>query len=87
MVVDSGYSFTHVVPVEDRRVLWTAVQRVNVGGKLLTNYLKDVLSYRQINVMEETHVVNECKEKTTFVSLDLTGDFVRARCMLVLAPG
>lgn len=30
--------------------------RVNVGGKLLTNYLKEVVSYRQWNMMDEFEV-------------------------------
>ena len=30
--------------------------RLNVGGKLLTNYLKEVISYRQWNMMDEFEV-------------------------------
>ena len=35
------------------------IRRVNVGGKLLTNYLKEVISYRAWNMMDETYLVNE----------------------------
>ena len=79
MVVDCGYSFSHAVPCSQGRVVDSAVQRVNVGGKLLTNYLKDIVSYRQLNVMEETYVINECKENACFISLDLQSDFAIAR--------
>ena len=39
-----------------------------MGGKILTNYLKEVISYRQWNMMEETFLVNDVKETTCFVS-------------------
>jgi len=42
--------------------------RIQVGGKILTNYLKEVISYRQWNMMEETFLVNDVKETTCFVS-------------------
>ena len=32
---------------------------LNVGGKLLTNYLKELISYRQWNMMEEYFLINE----------------------------
>lgn len=41
---------------------------VNVGGKLLTNLLKEVLSYRAFDLMSETHLVNDIKEAACFVS-------------------
>ena len=46
LVVDVGYSFTHVVPFYDNHLINYGVKRINVGGKLLTNYLKEVISYR-----------------------------------------
>lgn len=50
-----------------------------MGGKLLTNYLKELLSYRQMNLMEETYVVNEMKETACYVSLDRQRDMAVAR--------
>lgn len=70
LVVDSGFSFTHVVPVIDGRAYLRGVKRINVGGKLLTNYLKEVVSFRQWNVMDDTRVINELKEALCYVSLD-----------------
>ncbi len=46
VVVDAGFSFTHVVPIFDGRLLLSAAKRINVGGKALTNYLKELVSYR-----------------------------------------
>uniref|UniRef100_A0A6G1SDJ2 Actin-related protein 6 n=1 Tax=Aceria tosichella TaxID=561515 RepID=A0A6G1SDJ2_9ACAR len=73
LVVDSGFSFTHIAPYicsEKSKFmkLKHGVRRVDVGGKLLTNHLKDIISYRQMNVMDETYVINQCKEDVCFVS-------------------
>ena len=73
LVVDSGFSFTHVAPYvfHDKKQfikIKKAVRRVDVGGKLLTNNLKDIISYRQMNVMDETFVINQCKEDVCFVA-------------------
>ena len=46
LVVDSGFSFTHAVPLFHGKPLSYAIRRVNVGGKLLTNLLKETVSYR-----------------------------------------
>ncbi len=35
---------------------------------------QDIISYRQIHVLEETYVMNACKEDSCFVSLDLNED-------------
>ncbi|GLE05539.1 hypothetical protein PINS_up014562 [Pythium insidiosum] len=77
LVIDSGFSFTHVVPVINGRVARDAVKRVNVGGKLLTNYLKQIVSYRQYNVMDEAVVMNELKEALCYCSLSFTDDVKR----------
>ncbi|CAK0737465.1 hypothetical protein CVIRNUC_000917 [Coccomyxa viridis] len=46
-VLDAGFSSTNVVPMCDGRMLTAAVRRINVGGKALTNYFKELVSYRQ----------------------------------------
>ncbi|KAK8822855.1 hypothetical protein WA556_001746, partial [Blastocystis sp. ATCC 50177/Nand II] len=70
LVIESGFSFTHIVPIIDGKVVLEGVKRVNVGGKLLTNLLKENLSFRQVNVQDCTHLVNGLKEKFCFVSMD-----------------
>lgn len=79
LVVDSGFSFTHVVPMIDGKIIQEAVVRMDIGGKLLTNQLKEWVSYRELNVVEETFVMNECKEDACFVSLDFEKDAEIAR--------
>ena len=46
LVIDCGFSATHIVPIFDGNVLLSGVKRINVGGKVLTNYLKELVSYR-----------------------------------------
>ncbi|ETW81470.1 hypothetical protein HETIRDRAFT_318154 [Heterobasidion irregulare TC 32-1] len=74
LIVDSGFSFTHIVPIMDGAVLWYAVKRIDVGGKLLTNQLKELASFRQWNMMDETYIVNEVKETCCYVSNQFSAD-------------
>ena len=48
--------------------------RIDVGGKLLTNQLKELVSYRQWNMMDETYVMNEVKHACCFASLNFKSD-------------
>ncbi|KAI0401083.1 actin family [Xylaria palmicola] len=78
LVIDSGYSHTTVTPVFQGRPIHPAVRRLDVGGKLLTNYLARVLSLRHYDMRSETHIVNEMKEAACYVSLDFKGDLERS---------
>ncbi|KAK6627362.1 hypothetical protein RUM44_009839 [Polyplax serrata] len=78
VVVDSGYSFTHVAPYIKNKKVANAIRRIDVGGKLLTNHLKDIISYRQLHVMDETYVINQVKEDSCFVSQDFMKDMAIA---------
>ena len=51
-----------------------SVIRVDVGGKLLTNQLKELVSYRQWNMMDETYVMNDVKESCCYVSSNFKQD-------------
>ncbi|GAB0136774.1 Actin- protein 6 [Epichloe bromicola] len=70
MVIDSGYSFTTVTPLLRGQPLHSAVRRLDVGGKLLTNYLARLLSLRHFDMRSETFIVNEMKEKACYVTPD-----------------
>ena len=77
LVIDSGFSFTHVTPVLNGVPLLS--KRINIGGKFLTNALKECLSYRQYNLMEETSLINQVKEECCFLSTDFKQDMERAK--------
>lgn len=103
VVVDSGFSFSHVIPFAHGKAIrhavriltwnevsvfaallaWAAliclcflvvggkqIKRVNVGGKLLTNWLKEIVSYRQWNMMDEFKLMDDVKKALCYVSLD-----------------
>lgn len=48
-----------------------------MGGKLLTNYLKEIVSFRQLNVMDDAPLVNELKEALCFCSTAFDRDMKR----------
>ena len=70
VVIESGFSFTHIIPFVDGKVVLDAVRRVNVGGKLLSNLLKEHISFRQVNVQDCSYLVNSLKEQFCYCSLD-----------------
>lgn len=74
LLIDSGYSFTTVTPIFQGRPLQSAIRRLDVGGKLLTNYLTRLLSLRHYDMRNDTYIVNDIKEKTCYVSLDFKED-------------
>lgn len=74
LVIDSGFNCTNIMPTILGEVYWPAVQQVSVGGRLLTNYLRETLSFRHYNMMEDTYLVNLIKESSCFVSKDFDKD-------------
>ncbi|KAI0509763.1 actin-domain-containing protein [Xylaria bambusicola] len=78
LLIDSGHSHTTVTPVFQGKPIHPAVRRLDVGGKLLTNYLARVLSLRHYDMRNEAHIVNEMKEAACYVSLDFKGDLERS---------
>ncbi len=79
LVVDTGYSFTHIIPYVDGKRIKESIKRIDIGGKLLTNHLKEIISYRQIHVLDETYVMNNCKEDACFVTLNYEEDMKTSR--------
>lgn len=79
LIVDIGYSATHCVPIFGGCALNFGIRRLNLGGKLLTNHLKQIISYRSYNVMDETHLMNDVKQRLCHVSLDFAADLALTR--------
>ena len=86
VIVDSGFSFAHVTPVLQQpsppnttltrpaSIQWPSVRRLDIGGKLLTNHLKELVSFRHWDMTESTHVINQIKERCCFVSRNFAND-------------
>ncbi|EEB08536.2 actin-like protein Arp6 [Schizosaccharomyces japonicus yFS275] len=79
LVIDSGYSFTHIIPVMNGIAMEQGIRRIDLGGRFLTNYLKEIISYRKFNMMKDFYLVNEIKEATCFVSQNLKKDMEMGR--------
>ncbi|TPX46715.1 hypothetical protein SeMB42_g01858 [Synchytrium endobioticum] len=79
LVVDTGFSFTHILPLLNGFPILDGLKRINIGGKLLTNHLKELISFRQWNMMDETYVINEVKEMCCFISTDFNVDLKTAQ--------
>lgn len=79
LVVDSGYSFSHCTPFQQLTPIASGIRRVPVGGKLLTNYLKELLSFRHYNLLDETHLVTGIKEQLCMVSTNFLHDLEQSR--------
>ena len=77
LVIDSGFSHTTVTPLYNGRPIHQAIRRLEVGGKLLTNYLKELVSIRHFNLVDETYLTNEIKEAVCYVSGDFRDDLER----------
>eukprot|EP00048_Salpingoeca_helianthica_P024616 m.33786 g.33786 ORF g.33786 m.33786 type:complete len:392 (+) comp9491_c0_seq2:1002-2177(+) len=73
-VVETGFSFTHVVPLVLTsssilpRAVRSAIRRIDVGGKVLTNFLLELVSYRALDLSDEFCVVERMKEDVCFVA-------------------
>lgn len=79
LVVDAGFNATHVTPVLFGQVLESGIRRVNVGGKTMTNLLKETVSFRHYNMMDETYIINHVKEQVCFVSQNFDADLDLAK--------
>lgn len=74
-----GFSFTHIIPFVKGERVKQAIRRIDIGGKVLTNHLKEIISYRQLNVMDESYVINQVKEDSCFVSQNFYADMEIAK--------
>lgn len=74
LLIDSGFSHTTVTPLFQGRPIQQAIRRLDIGGKFMTNYLKELVSLRHYNMMDETHLMNEVKEAVCYVSNDFEQD-------------
>lgn len=63
----------------------TLTFRLDVGGKLLTNQLKELVSFRHYDMMKQTYIMNNVKESCCFVSVDFNKDMETCRYVSVCA--
>jgi len=70
----SGNRTAYNIPSDHLIYLATPPYSIDVGGKLLTNHLKQLVSFRQWNMMDETYLMEKVREECCYVSMDWRGD-------------
>jgi actin len=80
MVVDSGDGITHIVPVYGAWTQRHAVERVNVGGRNLTDHLMKQLTERgyPFSTAAKWDIVSDIKERLCYIALDYEQEIQRA---------
>jgi actin len=72
VVLDTGDGVTHVVPIFEGYALTHAIQRIDIAGADLTEYLANLLTQRgySFKTSFEREIVKDIKEKLSLVSID-----------------
>lgn len=84
LIVESTHSATYVAPFFDDEIMNYACKRLEVGGKLLTNYLKEIVSFRFLNMKNEYRTINQMKEEMCFLSENFPTDMKAPYKLLLL---
>ena len=76
IVLDSGDGVTHCIPVSDGNILKYSIERMDIAGRHITDYLCRLLQKKgyAFNSSADFEFVRELKEKYCFVSNDIESD-------------
>ena len=79
--VDSGEGITQFVPMYDGKVLPYAINRIDFGGKDLTEYMEKLLMGKIFPIEKEKEIAKDIKEKACYIPYNLEDEISKVESL------
>ncbi|CAD8112803.1 unnamed protein product [Paramecium sonneborni] len=78
-IIDTSHSATYLVPIFDGEIMYSGLRRIDIGGRLLTNQLKENISFKQFDLKNYFLLSSKIKELLCFVSMNYFQDMKKPK--------